>query len=320
MSTFTFIPDSIPSVRFLDNAMTMIDNGDDESAIVDMLCQELHETRRSLPTAEWQQFATVACREHPLRALLAQDPLTARAFDKPRGYAGDAVMLDLVYAAEDDYQPADIARSTALGQQIYSATLQMPASQAVRNRRHILVEKLDEAAERVNQPHVFSLACGHLREAQRSQAVREGRLGRYVAMDQDSESLAVVERESGPFGVEALHGSVRDILRGRFDLGGFDFVYAAGLYDYLSTPLAQRLTEKLFAMLNPGGHLLIPNYLPDIVGAGYMEAFMDWWLIYRSGREILQLAETLPERAIEAICVYPDATRNIGFLEITRKA
>lgn len=314
----TLIPNRI-STHFLDNAMGMIDNGDDISAAIPMLCQELHETRRSLPTVEWRQFATVTCREHPLHAILSQDPLTARAFAKPRGYAGDAVMLDLVYAAEDDYQPAAIAESTPLGQQIYRATVQFPASQAVRNRRRLIVEKLDEVAERIPQPHVFSLACGHLREAQHSSAVREGRLGRYVAMDQDSESLAVVERESGPLGVEALQGSVRDILRGRFDLGGFDLVYAAGLYDYLSTPLAQRLTEKLFAMLNPGGHLLLPNYLPDIVGAGYMEAFMDWWLIYRSGREILQLAETLPERAIESICVYPEATRNIGFLEITRR-
>ncbi len=316
----TLIPDSIPSVGTLDEALTMIDTHGDIAAAFAMLCQELRETRRSLSAADWQQFATVACREHPLHALLAQDPLTARAFNKPRGYAGDAVMLDLVYAAEDDYQPPEIAQSTPLGQQIYRATLQAPAAQAVRNRRRILVEKLGELAERIPQPHVFSLACGHLREAQHSAVVREGRLGRYVAMDQDSESLAVVEHDSGPFGVEAVHGSVRDILRGRFDLGGFDFVYAAGLYDYLPTPLAQRLTEKLFAMLNPGGHLLLANYMPDIATGGYMEAFMDWWLIYRSGREILQLAETLSDHEIESLCLYPDATRNIGFLEITRRA
>lgn len=316
----TLIPDSIPSTRILDEAMTMIDTSGDILPAFAMLCHELRETRRSLSAAEWQQFATVACREHSLHALLAQEPLTARSFAKPRGYAGDAVMLDLVYATEDDYQPEEIAQSTPLGQQLYAAMLQSPAPQAVRNRRRLIVEKLDEVAERVRQPHVFSLACGHLREAQHSSAVREGRLGRYVAMDQDSESLAVVERDAGPLGIEALNGSVRDILRGRFDLTSFDFVYAAGLYDYLSTPLAQRLTEKLFAMLNPGGHLLLANYMPDIINVGHMEAFMDWWLIYRSGREILQLAETLSENEIESLCLSSDATRNIGFLEITRKA
>ena len=312
------IRESIPSTRFLDKVATMLDNGSDVPTALTLLCTELYESRRSLAPASWNHFATVTCREHPVHALVAQDPLTHRAFCKPRGYAGDAVMLDFMYAPEDGYLPADVTNSTPLGQQIYTSLSQLPAAQAVRNRRRILVEKLEEVVERVEQPHVFSLACGHLREAEHSPAVRDGRISRFVALDQDQESLAVVERASGSLGVETVHGSVRNILRGRFELGSFDFVYAAGLYDYLSTPLAQRLTEKLFAMLNPGGHLLLANYLPGIFNAGYMEAFMDWWLIYRSDREILQLAETLPEHAIEAICIYPDDTRNIGFLEITR--
>jgi hypothetical protein len=36
-------------------------------------------------------------RDHEVFKLLQQDPNTRRAFDKPRGYAGDAVMLDYVY-------------------------------------------------------------------------------------------------------------------------------------------------------------------------------------------------------------------------------
>jgi hypothetical protein len=33
--------------------------------------------------------------------------------------------------------------------------------------------------------------------------------------------------------------------------------------------------------------LLINNYLPSLINAGYMEAFMDWWLIYRTEAELL---------------------------------
>ena len=36
-------------------------------------------------------------RDHEVFKLLQQDPNTRRAFDKPRGYAGDAVMLDYYY-------------------------------------------------------------------------------------------------------------------------------------------------------------------------------------------------------------------------------
>src|ERR1700730_8656601 len=41
----------------------------------------------------WTEFVGM-CLAHPLRELVHQDPFTYRTFSKPRGYAGDAVMLD----------------------------------------------------------------------------------------------------------------------------------------------------------------------------------------------------------------------------------
>src|SRR5262249_44121844 len=45
---------------------------------------------------DWAAFVEL-CLRHPLRALLHQDPFTYRAYSKPRGYAGDAVLLDFIY-------------------------------------------------------------------------------------------------------------------------------------------------------------------------------------------------------------------------------
>lgn len=36
-----------------------------------------------------------ACQSHPLHKIALEDPFTERAFTKPRGHAGDAVMLGL---------------------------------------------------------------------------------------------------------------------------------------------------------------------------------------------------------------------------------
>lgn len=36
------------------------------------------------------------CRNHPLREIILSDPYSRRAFEKPRGYAGNAVMLDYI--------------------------------------------------------------------------------------------------------------------------------------------------------------------------------------------------------------------------------
>jgi hypothetical protein len=137
-------------------------------------------------------------------------------------------------------------------------------------------------------------------------------------MDQDIESLDVVRRELGPLGVEAIHMSVRDLLRRQPPVTGFDLIYVSGLHDYLSLRTAQRLSEVLFQMLNPGGQLVLSNYLPDLINGGYMEAFMDWWLIYRTQAQLAQLVETLPEHEVGASEVWTEESQIIAFLQVER--
>src|SRR5689334_25350082 len=50
----------------------------------------LHKLKRSVRADEWRNFAQSAWLNHPVKTLVHQDPLTRRAFEKPRGYAGDA--------------------------------------------------------------------------------------------------------------------------------------------------------------------------------------------------------------------------------------
>src|SRR5690606_27280552 len=56
--------------------------------------------RASLDHEGWRHLATTALRDHPMRSIIHQDPFQRRCFEKPRGYAGDAVMLDMIYAAD----------------------------------------------------------------------------------------------------------------------------------------------------------------------------------------------------------------------------
>ena len=310
---------TINSTDFLDMGAARLERGEDVVETLTGLFFVLNGMRQYVSKSTWKQFTAGECRQHPLMQLLQQDPLTSRAFVKPRGYAGDAVMMDMVYAAEDGYDLPEVKGISDLGRQIYEYQLQSPAAKAVRARRRIICEKVDNLAIRTPRAHILSLACGHLREAYDCPALLEGRLGRYVAIDQDKESLAVVEREVGPLGVETLAASVRDVLKGSITLTGFDLVYTTGLYDYLTEPVAQRLCEILFDMLNPGGRLLIANFLPGISSVGYMEAFMDWWLIYRTEAELLRLAEPLPDEQVETINLFVEENKNIAFLEVSRK-
>jgi hypothetical protein len=51
-------------------------------------------------------------------------------------------------------------------------------------------------------------------------------------------------------------------------------------------------------MTRPGGMMLIPNFLTGVRDSGYMEAFMDWRLIYRNHADMLVLAAGLPRSAV----------------------
>jgi len=155
-----------------------------------------------------------------------------------------------------------------------------------------LAREIDSIAETQDNPRVLSIACGHLREAELSVAVREGR-ARMTALDQDPESIARVARDYGSFNVTTIVGTVVDVLRRRLKVRDVALAYAAGLYDYLDTELAAALTEALFRMLAPQGPLLIANFTPDTRDAAFMEACMDWHLIYRDERQLVELTRRI---------------------------
>src|SRR5262249_19833365 len=153
-----------------------------------------------------------------------------------------------------------------------------------------------------------------LREVEFSKAISAGQIRDFVALDQDQASIAVIDRDYAHLGVRTIEGSVRQILAGKMNPGQFDFVYAAGLFDYLSQPVACALTLRMFEMTRPGGLLLIPNFLPGVLDRGYMEAFMDWHLIYRDHPDMQALVTALPAEEVAGYDIFNDSDDAITFL------
>jgi SAM-dependent methyltransferase len=243
--------------------------------------------------------------------LVEQEPVTRHAARRPRGYAGDAQLLDYIYGAS----PLPSGTSD-LGRRLYEWGFQVPAQRSVRNRCELLHGFLDDLSARTGgRADVLSVACGHLRELPRD-GVR--RFRRFVGLDQDPRSLALVRRELGPVGVDVIEASIRRLAFARLDLGRFDFIYSAGLYDYLADPIAARLSEATFAMLNPGGRLLIANFAPWLRDIGYMEAIMDRQLIYRGKPHMLLLSAGLAPSEVRQQRLFFDRPRNVCFLEVEK--
>lgn len=161
------------------------------------------------PKGQWSALAS-DCLKHPIATLLHQDPLTWRTFQKPKGYAGDATMLDLIYSMEDDGFLPSFANP--MTEAIFRFTASAPASRAVCARRRIIARLIDQVAEQITYPRILSIAAGHLREAALSQALRDKRIKELIALDQDEESLATIKRAYGMYPVETRQGSVKSLL------------------------------------------------------------------------------------------------------------
>ncbi|MGZ2488246.1 hypothetical protein ACVITL_006831 [Rhizobium pisi] len=300
----------------LDVSLRQFRSGLEPSKILERLTPALHQLRRRVLPAVWELIVPLA-QVHPVANFLHQDPLTRWSFEKPRGYSGDAHLLDFIYG-RPEIEDA-VRGSSDLGRAIYDFTKDASSSVAVRERRDILAQRVDEIASiRPGTAEVLAIASGHLREGAQSRSLGAGSIRRWVALDQDPISIGTVRRDFAGTAVEAVNGSVKSLLGGRHALGTFHFIYAAGLYDYLPDPVALKLTRRCFEMLKPGGSLLFANFSTETDVDGYMETFMNWELLLRSEQEMWSIANEGVAASNVNVSVWFGANRSVVYCEIQK--
>ncbi|MCA1368339.1 class I SAM-dependent methyltransferase [Bradyrhizobium sp. BRP14] len=299
-------------------AQQQVEHGREPAAIIHHLIGTLHEMRRRFDPSVWQALIPIV-QNHPLSHFFHQDPFTRWSFEKPRGYSGDAQLIDFIYGHPSVSK--EIANASPLGRALYDYTKDAPSSVAVRERRDLLTRYVDTiAAERGPETEILTIAAGHLREADSSVALKEQRIKRWVALDQDPLSVGLIARDFRGTCVEAIDGSVRGLLGKGYNLGQFDFIYAAGLYDYLADKVAVKLTKRCLQMLKPNGVFLFANFAQDISDDGYMETFMNWALLLRSEADMWRIINASVDRnAVDAQLVF-GANRNIVYGIIQKRA
>lgn len=282
------------------------------TAITDRL-SEINET---VTRPEWNQISETL-RRHPVADLVYECPMTAHSLRKPRGYPGDAELIDFMYRHASVQGRVTAASPT--GRAIYDFVSNVPGAHDVRERRDRLAKAIDRAVAADPAARILSVGAGTMRELELSRAAKAGKLRELVALDHDPASLdaAVHDRDGAvrPY-VRPVRLNVKHLLVKPAEPASYRLIYAAGIYDYLPQRVALALTKRLFEELLPGGRLLVANFLP-IWESGYMEAFMDWHLIYRSRREIEDLAGGIePGRARTRF--FSGERGCIGYLEIER--
>lgn len=229
---------------------------------------------------------------------ILESEFIARTNIKPRGYAGDSTMMEMLY--QNSYRG-----TSSFGKIFHKHPCDTKAADAVRNRRKLIIDYIEDGLKN-NQNKTYkilSVACGPAWEIQ--DFVRSSENCNNVEiylMDQDENALA--EAKKGlqsikgfeKFKIYFIQESVRTILKSshpELQKNRFDFIYSMGLYDYLTEPIAKVLTEKIFQMLFPGGKIVLGNYHVKNETRKYMEYIMDWVLYYRDEESFIDVIENI---------------------------
>lgn len=258
-----------------------------------------------------------------LHPLLLRAPFVYRTFAKPMGYAGDYEMVNQLLA--DPRQGPN-----TYFQIVNTLFLKCVVAEAHRNRIDILVDYLNRAAELAEregrQVNILNVGCGPAVEIQRFIETHPdpSRLS-FTLVDFSEETLeytrGCIEKAASTHGktvkVQFVHESVHDLLKRavrRDALLGqeqFDFVYCAGLFDYLSDKVCARLLQYFVLRSREGGQILVTNVHASNPERNGMEHLLEWHLIYRDER---QLESVLPSQRAAAR-LYTDATGANVFAE-----
>jgi SAM-dependent methyltransferase len=252
-------------------------------------------------------FKTI-CKAHPLAKLVLEDPYTRRAVEKPRGYAGDAVMLDYIY------RPQAVSAS-AMGLAMHQATTGLSSAKSILWRRDYLAKQITGAMDRTSSAEILAVACGHMRELDLVIRPRNREALKITGVDLDQASLQECMQAYPGIDFRPIHSSAVTIRRAKLP-ESFHLVYCAGLFDYLNEATSEFVLAQLYRQLLPSGLLCIANFSPENHGRGFMEGFMDWSLILRNEQDLATLAKSAAPGCAHS--VFRDPYGNIAYLEVRK--
>jgi extracellular factor (EF) 3-hydroxypalmitic acid methyl ester biosynthesis protein len=263
-----------------------------------------------------------------LHPIVLCSPFAYRTFKKPLGYAGDYEMVNMIL--RNGYEGGSLFAKV-----LNTWFLRQAPAQAHRNRVRYLFETIARETLRVRtegrRAQVFSMACGPAQEVQdffRQSPLRDS--AAVTLLDFSEEALhyarsaieAIARSQSAAISAHYVRKSAQQILKesGRtVQQSGqkqFDLVYCAGLFDYLSDPICQRLMDIMYEWVAPGGLLLTTNVEPGNPLRHGMDHLLDWHLIYRTAPELRTIA---PRRAVtDETRVFSDSTGINLFLEVRK--
>lgn len=288
------------------------------------LFQSFEEEAVAVPSDAISYHKAYAQRD--LHPLLLQAPFINRTVTKPLGYAGDFEIVNMMVRNQRE-------GPNTYSQLIHKFYVSSRTCQAHRNRIQIVSRRLAEIAKDSvpgEKVRILNIGCGPAHEI--LDLIQREALSHLLVielLDFNKETLEATCQSVDAFTrgcrdnpeFKYVHESVHNLLKNaarpeaRKKEAVYDFIYCAGLFDYLSDRVCSRLLSLFERWVKTGGLILATNVHPSSEYRGVMEHILDWYLIYRDEIQMGQLVSAEFEKR-----VYTDDTGMNVFLEVRTAA
>jgi extracellular factor (EF) 3-hydroxypalmitic acid methyl ester biosynthesis protein len=264
-----------------------------------------------------------------VQPFFLQSPFVRRAVDKPLGYPGDYVTVEMIFDSED-------RGVSTIARLLTHYSLNCGPGKAHRARPSWLQGHLHRHEQELGRPlRVLSFACGPEHTLREFTAM--GGTGTFTLCDFDPapldfnrrqfEKLARLPRNGvPPPQVSFVQLSTYQLLRQRDSSeklrhpdGLMDVVIAAGILDYLKDNVIQRFLDTMASQLAPGGLLLLTNLHQENPWRSFMEYICDWFVIHRTKEQFQALCEGPAARGMQTVENITDAPSGTNIFWAGRK-
>lgn len=238
-----------------------------------------------------------------------------RGRNKPLGYAGDYLTIDLIY--QQKYS------SAGLGGKWDELFHRFDAPKAVRNRKTYFIETIHRLVEeKLGNISMLNLASGPCRDVVECIEGLNGNAERieFHCIDIDREAIRYAEKMVEPFVNKAKIVLERQNIFRFKATRKYDLVWSGGLFDYLEDATAVDVIRRMWDCTNDGGKMIVGNFHPSNTSRNYMEWCGQWFLIHRSDEELTNLfiKAGIPQAAVSierepiGACIFGVAEKTRG--------
>jgi ubiquinone/menaquinone biosynthesis C-methylase UbiE len=237
------------------------------------------------------------------RSVMNESECAHYMHSKPRGYAGDFVMMEMIWKGRTQPEKYRYRGTTNRGKILNAFNLDSPNCVANVERVHILKNFLSENKDK---KIIASIGCGSVIEL--DEFFKENNPNDYEIhlFDQDEGALECASKRLQQRHVvhKIYKGNIlKSILKLNPD--SFDMIYSSGLFDYFPIAHCQKIANKLWPAIKKNGVLCVINANPNNPSKMWMEVGAEWQLDYKHLSEFLSMGHNLPD--VEKIVLDKDS-------------